>query len=148
MYIYRLAERKDLTEIVELSRKWAEEDITVGYENVQWSEEKLLNRLNEYFYVVAAEGRIVGYSFGEVRSGNAGQIIPPDESYLEIFEVYIHPDHRSEGMGKKLVGHLMEQAEKNQVTRLLVGSSNRRWKETAKFYEELGFSMWYFQMFK
>ncbi|UVI32746.1 GNAT family N-acetyltransferase [Paenibacillus spongiae] len=148
MYTYRIGEQKDLSHIVNLSKRWVAEDITAGYENVQWTEAKLMNRLNEYFYVVEADGRIIGYSFGEVRAGQASPVIPQAESYLEIFEVYIHPDYRSEGLGKKLVGRLMEQAEKNGVTRLLVGSSNRRWKETAMFYEELGFHMWYFQMYK
>jgi GNAT superfamily N-acetyltransferase len=86
-----------------------------------------------------ADDEVVGYVFGEVRKGKAGPAIPLEEPYLEIFEVYVHPDYRSQGLGKKLIFEMVKKAESNQV---------HRWRETAAFYEALGFNMWYIQMFK
>ncbi|WP_083927302.1 GNAT family N-acetyltransferase [Paenibacillus terrigena] len=60
----------------------------------------------------------------------------------------MHVDHRGQGLGKRLIKELISKAEENSVTRVLVGSSNKRWKQTARFYDELGFNMWYVQMYK
>lgn len=148
MYHYRMGRKKDLAQVTDLSISWTEEDLTLGYENVAWTPEKLEKKLNDYFYVVELQDAIVGYAFGEIRQGNAVPVIPQSDAYLEIHEVYIHPQHRSQGIGRQLVTCLIDKACEHQVERALVGSSNRRWKDTAAFYEELGFHMWYIQMYK
>lgn len=148
MYHYRKGQKEDLTPIIELSMLWQKEDITVGYENVTWTPEKLEKKLNDYFYIVELHGVVIGYAFGEIRCGNAEPVIPQADVYLEIHEVYIRPEHRSKGVGKELVRCLTDKACENQIERALIGSSNRRWKDTASFYEELGFNMWYIQMYK
>ncbi|MGO4528528.1 GNAT family N-acetyltransferase [Paenibacillus sp. 2TAF8] len=148
MYHYRMGQKEDLTHIITLSNLWQKEDITVGYENVAWTPEKLEKKLNEYFYIVELYDVVIGYAFGVIRRGNAEPVISQAEEYLEIHEAYIHPDHRSKGIGKELVKCLLDQAQEQRIERALVGSSNRRWKDTATFYEELGFNMWYIQMYK
>lgn len=148
MYYYRMGQKEDLTHIIALSNLWQKEDITVGYENVAWTPEKLEKKLNEYFYVVGLHGVVIGFAFGEIRCGNAEPVIPQADGYLEIHEVYIHPEHRSKGIGKELINCLIDKASEHQIVRALVGSSNRRWKDTASFYEKLGFDMWYIQMYK
>src|SRR5690606_549681 len=132
---------------VALSKAWARENITIGYENVAWTEEKLMARLNHYFYVAVEGQAVVGYAFGEVRKGNAGPVISADQPYLEIFEVYIQPEHRSQGVGKQLWESLTRAAASPNEYRLLLSSSNRNWQDTAHFYEQLGFQMWYVQMY-
>ncbi|WP_158302086.1 GNAT family N-acetyltransferase [Paenibacillus mesophilus] len=66
----------------------------------------------------------------------------------DIHEVYIEESHRANGLGTQLVRMLLEKAESNGVHRATVGSSNRDWQPAARFYEQLGFGMWYFQMYK
>ncbi|MCK6073896.1 GNAT family N-acetyltransferase [Paenibacillus silvae] len=148
MYHYRTGQKKDLAQVIELTICWTEEDITLGYENVAWTPEKLEKKLNDYFYVVELQDVIVGYAFGDIRRGNAEPVIPQADVYLELHEVYIHPEHRRKGIGRELVQCLLNQAQQHQVERALVGSSNRSWKDTAAFYEELGFQMWYIQMYR
>lgn len=131
----------DLARVVALSKKWADENITLGYENVAWSEEKLRSRLNGYFFVAEAGRTIVGYGFGEVKKGNAGPVIEQGEPYLEIHEVYVEPRYRMQGIGTKLVERLLAKCEENRITRFLVGSANIRWADTVRFYEKLGFHM-------
>lgn len=133
---------------MDLSKQWANEKVTIGYENVNHNLEKLANFINDYFYIVTFEDEIVGYSFGNINIGNAGPVIPFDEYYLEIYEVYIQPEHRGKSLGTRLVKELLAKAEENNISRFLVGSSNKSGLETAKFYEEIGFNMWYFQMYK
>jgi len=112
-------------------------NITIGYENVAYSVEELAARLNDYFYVAMSGDQAVGYCFGEIREGKASPAIPHGEQYLEIFELYVHPEHRRQGLGKRLVSELPQKAENNHIKRSLLGSSNRRWRETAEFYERL-----------
>jgi len=92
-----MGQKEDLTHIITLSNLWQKEDITVGYENVAWTPEKLEKKLNEYFYIVELYDVVIGYAFGVIRRGNAEPVISQAEEYLEIHEAYIHPDHRSNG---------------------------------------------------
>ena len=134
MYSIRKCTKEDLDQILTLSENWANEGITIGYENVKHTKSKLENRLNNYFYIALyGNEEVVGYTFGDIRKGNAGPVISEDEEYLEIFEVYIKPDHRKKGIGKKLIEHILKAAESNNIKRSLVGSSNQAWNKTAEF---------------
>lgn len=149
MYTIRPCSENDLEQVLQLSKQWAQEDVTIGYENVKHTVEKLGKFIGDYFQIAARENdpdKVVGFTFGKIKQGAAGPVISAEEPYLEIFEVYVHPEHRGRKLGSLLVKELIAKAESNQISRALVGSSNRRWKDTVDFYEELGFSMWYVQM--
>lgn len=148
MITIRECTEADLYQIVTLSNSWAQENVTIGYENVSWTEDKLRSRLNGYFFVAETDQRIIGYSFGEVREKNALPIFTHEERFFEIFEVYVDPDFRSQGVGTQLVERLISKCSDNNITRILVGSSNKQWEDTIRFYENQGFKMWYVQMYK
>lgn len=73
MYHYRMGQKKDLAQVTDLTISWTEVDLTLGYENVAWTPEKLEKKLNDYFYVVELQDDIVGYAFGEIRQGTCAQ---------------------------------------------------------------------------
>jgi ribosomal protein S18 acetylase RimI-like enzyme len=148
MYRVRPCEPDDLPAVIRLSQAWAEERITNGYENVNWTEERLASKLGSYFLVAELGDRIAGYTFGTVKTSGGSSVMATGENYLEIYEVYVDKEIRSAGLGRSLVRALIEKAESEGVTRVTVGSSNTNWRETAQFYEKLGFGMWYFQMIK
>ncbi|WP_156826299.1 hypothetical protein [Paenibacillus terrigena] len=82
LYEIRTYLSEDIQQVLKLSKQWATEEVTIGYENVNHTEESLINALNDYFLVV---GRgIVGYSFGTVKKGNAEPVISRGDNYLEI----------------------------------------------------------------
>jgi GNAT superfamily N-acetyltransferase len=147
---YRIRECSihDIPQVIRLSRLWAAEGITQGYENVRWTEEKLAARISEYFCIAEHGQSVVAYAFGKVKTGEGNAVIRQGELYLDIHEVYIEEGHRANGLGTQLVQTLLEKAECNGVHRATVGSSNRDWQPTARFYEQLGFGMWYIQMYK
>lgn len=95
-----------------------------------------------------ADRKIIGYTFGEIRIGQAQPVIAQEERYIEVFEVYVESSYRSQGVGQQLVEYLQSRGEADGVTRMLVGSSNRNWSDTVRFYEKQGFNMWYVQMYK
>lgn len=147
MYKIRKCNKDDLSSVIDLSGKWIQEDITIGYENVKHSVESLKDRLGDFFFVLEYSGVIVGYTFGEVKS-HLTPVFKQNECYLEIYELYLESEHREQGQGRQLIEALKGEAKKQNIIHFLVGSSNREWNRTIKFYEDLGFKMWYVQMYQ
>lgn len=102
--------------------------------------------MGDYFLVLEHRDQIVGYTFGEMKS-NPTPVFESDPRYLEIHEIYIAPGHRDQGQGQLMMQAVKSEAEQHEITNFLVGSSNRDWHRTVKFYESLGFNMWYVQMY-
>jgi ribosomal protein S18 acetylase RimI-like enzyme len=77
---------------------------------------------------------IVGFiTLGSYRDG-AG----PQDGFLELRALYIDPDHRRKGLGRKLTRLVVEECRRRKVGRLVlwVLESN---SEAQRFYQELGF---------
>lgn len=135
----------DVPQIAELSRLWADEAVTFAYPAS--NAEKISKRLGDYFWVAERKGRIVGYTHGVIQTSQY-PIFPLNSRFLEIYEVYVHPDYRGDRIGSQLVDRMIAEAESNGITHALVGSSNLDWQRTAGFYERHGFKMWYVQMYR
>lgn len=75
-------------------------------------------------------------------------VIPAGERYLEVDEVYVHPDHRSSGIGRRMLEALLQDAEGQGVSRALVYSATKDWSRMVDFYGRLGFKMWSVQLFR
>lgn len=147
MYTIRKCKKADLPFVIELSNKWAQEDITIGYEHVQHSVDSLTAKIGDFFFVIEFGEQIVGYTFGEIKT-HPTPVFESSEKYLEIYEIYMDDDHREQGQGRQLLEALMQEAKNHHIHHFLVGSSNKEWQRTVKFYEDLGFKMWYVQMYK
>ncbi|WP_445324070.1 GNAT family N-acetyltransferase [Paenibacillus sp. FSL M7-1455] len=93
------------------------------------------------------KGRIVGYTHGVIQTSQY-PIFPLNSRFLEIYEVYVHPDYRGDRIGSQLVDRMIAEAESNGITHAFVGSSNLDWQRTVGFYERHGFKMWYVQMYR
>ena len=104
-------------------------------------------RLGDYCWVAEHDDEVAGYIIGAVRTSQY-PIFPMDTHYLEIQELYVHPNERSSGIGQRLVEKLLEEARSKGVTHSMVGSSNLDWRSIADFYEKQGFKMWYVQMYQ
>jgi len=136
---------EDVPKIVELSRQWSEEKVTFAYPAA--TEEKIINRLGDYFWVAEIDGLVIGYTHGVIQTLQY-PVFPLHSEFLEIYEVYVHPDYREAGVGHKLVDSIFAEAESNGIVHALVGSSNLDWQRTVGFYERHGFKMWYVQMYR
>ncbi|WP_212983855.1 GNAT family N-acetyltransferase [Paenibacillus cineris] len=145
MVMIRKCTMYDVPQIAELSRLWAEEAVTFAYpaSNV----EKISNQLGDYFWVAEQKNRIIGYTHGVIQTSQY-PIFPLNSQFLEIHEVYVHPDYRADGIGHQLVDRITDEAEAKGVTHALVGSSNLDWQRIVGFYERHGFKMWYVQMYR
>lgn len=63
----------------------------------------------------------------------------------EIQELYVRPEYRSQGIGRYLMAHFMDEARREGWVHLEV-TSNRRRQRTHAFYEQLGL-IWTSQKF-
>lgn len=146
MYTIRQCTDQDLTAVVELSELWVKEGIAPG---LQANYIEFLQRcMGEYFWIAEAQSAVVGFIFGTILESDGLAVIPEGEKYIEIDEVYVHPEWRSGGIGHELVDRLLQQAESNGVTRSLVYSAAKQWVRMVGFYEKHGFQMWHIQMVK
>lgn len=146
MIAIRKAEATDLTKVAALSELWAAEGITYGL--AANTKELLHNFIGDYFWVAEVESQLVGYITGSVHVSEVLAVIEPGELYLEIDEVYVHPDCRSNQIGHLLVDKLLDTAEANGIHRSVVYSASKQWQRMVGFYERHGFKMWFVQMYR
>lgn len=135
----------DVPQIAQLSQLWAEEAVTFAYPAS--NTEKIAQRLGDYFWIAEKHGRVIGYTHGVIQTSQY-PVFPMSALFLEIYEVYVHPDYRADGVGHQLVDSIIAEAELNGVVHALVGSSNLDWKRIVGFYERHDFKMWYVQMYR
>lgn len=109
MHVVRRATEQDLGDIVRLSELWASENNTYGLAPNAISD--LTPRIGDYLFVAYNDSQIVGYIMGTDHVSKGTAVIPQGERYVEIEEVYVHPDRRSAGIGHDLVDRLLVEAE-------------------------------------
>lgn len=136
---------EDVPHIAELSQLWADEGVTFAYPAS--NNERLTQRLGDYFWIAEKHGKVIGYTNGAVQKSQ-NPVFGMNSLYLEIYEVYVHPDYRADGVGHQLVNTMLDEAKLNGVVRALVGSSNLDWKRIVEFYEQHDFKMWFVQMYR
>lgn len=145
MVTIRKCTRFDVPQVAALSQQWSDEAVTFAYPASQ--EDKIAQRIGDYFWVAEENGLVIGYTHGAVQTSQY-PVFPLDAPFVEIYEVYVHPDFRGDGVGHQLVDHIIGEAESNGVSHALVGSSNVDWRSIVGFYERHGFKMWYVQMYR
>jgi RimJ/RimL family protein N-acetyltransferase/N-acetylglutamate synthase-like GNAT family acetyltransferase len=143
-YAVRAGSAADLPQVAELSRRWEAEAITRGFRAD--TEASLGERLGPYCLVAEHAGRVVGYAIGAVRESEGLAVLPAGVPYLEVEDLYLRPEHRSRGLGGRLLERLFEEAAARGVERALVYSSNLAWERTVAFYRRHGFRMWFVRM--
>ena len=87
---------QDIEEILQLDRQWDQEDI--AYEFIDVSREEFiadLERFRPYFLVATSNEGLVGYINGSVRRSQGLAVIPEQEPYLEIENIYVKPEFRN-----------------------------------------------------
>jgi len=139
----------DIDQVYQLDTRWGREDI--AYEFIPISREEFiahLERFPTYFLVAESEGYLVGYINGSVLLNQDIPVLPKQEPYLEIENIYVKPDFRNRQIGGKLIERLLEIAGQNGIQRFLVSTVTKDMAKILNFYQSHGFKAWCVQMFK
>jgi GNAT superfamily N-acetyltransferase len=143
----RPATEGDIAVVAQLYRDWEAEATTVGLQAD--SEDELTAKLHGWFLVACDREKVVGFATGEARELKAGEwvVCPAGSRYLSVEDLYVVPALRGQGIGSALLKQLMVTAKAEQVGHVAIYSSSQPWSRVVRFYESLGLSVWFVQMF-
>jgi ribosomal protein S18 acetylase RimI-like enzyme len=146
--IFRECTYRDIDSIFELDKLWDEEG--VAYFFTYGSREDFIadfERFQKYFLVAESEGQIVGYINGSVLVNEKVKVLPKQETYLEIENIYVRPEFRNRHVGGDLLEQLLAIAEQNGIARFVVSTITKDMDRIMRFYQRYGFKPWFVELF-
>ena len=131
-------------ELIRLSKMWEKENNVFGYVANDESEFK-----DKRIFVAVENNTIIGYLFGSgFKSKNMKSIMKEDTDCFEMDELYVIPEYRSKGIGKKLFQYA-ESMVKEKYDYITLSTANKNAKAILHFYiEEVGMEFWSARLFK
>ena len=140
----------DIDGVIALERLWEQEDIAYGNFNPMSRDAYvvILERFPAYFLVAESDGQLVGYIHGSVQRDKPVEVIPAQEPYVEIEDIYVQPDFRDRDIGGALLERIFEVARQEGIQRFIVGTLSKDTDRILKFYRSHGFTPWRIQFFK
>ncbi len=125
--------------LLAMSARWEEENISLGLRR------NTAEDLVGYdLFLADAEGTTVGYLMchTEMQSDDTAAI-PSGSTILEVDELYILPEHRSQGIGRKLY-QIAVDSYGDELDYVTLATSTKDYKSILHFYiEELGMTFWH-----
>lgn len=106
------------------------EETEFNIESMKIAFEQNINNTDSIYLIAEVDNKPVGYlsCHSQFLLHHGGQRI------AEIQEMYVNPENRKMGIGKKLIDELKRTAQQKGIDQLEVTSNNRRTK-THRFYE-------------
>src|SRR6185295_18665151 len=83
----------DIESVCKLQQRFMNEGVVYGW--VPSPPDKLSAALSSYFIVAEQEGNLIGFIVGTVKTSKGLAVIPKNESYIEIDDLYVEPETRS-----------------------------------------------------
>ena len=142
----REALKTDAPTICQLQQQMLEEDSIYGFAAETF--EQIEKAINPYFLIAETRGEIIGFISGDVFVSDGSAVVPKDEKYLEIENLYVASEFRNQGVGGRLVDELLMKARQNGAVYATLYSASKDVHGILRFYERYGFQSWYVQMFQ
>jgi ribosomal protein S18 acetylase RimI-like enzyme len=140
----------DIDAVIGLERQWEQEEIAYGEFNPLSREAyvAILERFPAYFLVAESDGRLVGYIHASVHRDKPSQVIPAQQPYVEIEDIYVLPDYRDRDIGGALLERVFAVARQAGIQRFIVGTRSKDTDRILAFYRRHGFTPWSIQFFR
>ena len=108
-----------------------------------------LESASKSLWVAEADDQaIVGYVSATIHETSTFAVVPPKEPHIEIDDLYVRPNFRSQSVGAKLVETVLEFARARRIRHATVFSSSSNAAQIMRFYERQGFAPWGIQFFR
>lgn len=133
-----------VSELIEFSRAWEAENSTHGY--YANTRDNIAGRR---VFLAESDGKTVGYLFGKTEKEEKGSsVIQAGTPYFEIEELYVIPEKRSQGIGRRLFS-FAEKAVSDEAEYVMLSMAAKNWKPLLHFYtDELGMEFWNARLFR
>ena len=146
MKIYEAeADKKILETLIAMSGDWETENSTYGYRKNE-PDDIEGNRI----FLAEQDGEILGYLFGRgAQAERSSSVMEKGTPCFEIEELYVVPEHRSEGIGRALFVFAEEKLRNEGLAYLLLSTATKNYKRILHFYiDELGMDFWSARLYK
>ena len=131
-----------LEELISMSIDWEKENSCHGYRRNQ-KEDIQGNRI----FLAKENDEILGYLFGyeEVQEKHSS-VIEEGKKCFEVMEIYVKPEYRDKGVGRKLFEYMEEKVDVDYLT---LSTATKNYQAILRFYiEYLGLDFWSARLFK
>jgi ribosomal protein S18 acetylase RimI-like enzyme len=147
---FRACRPTDIAGVMALEREWEQEDIAYGDFNPMSREDyiAILERFSAYFLVAESDGQLVGYIHASVQRDKPLEVLPAQEPYVEIEDIYVQPNFRGQDIGGALLERVFAVAQQAGIERFSVGTLSKETDRIIAFYRSHGFTPWRIQFFK
>jgi ribosomal protein S18 acetylase RimI-like enzyme len=142
----RQATTSDLPALSEIEDRWRGEEITWGF--VQATKGELALAVQAGCFVAETNGSVVGYASSSLHTSEGLAVIPKGERYLVLDNLYVLPEYRDAGLGRRLTDAVEKWAREEGAKAILVYSATKDMHRITRFYESCGFTSWFVQLFK
>ena len=134
-----------LAELIACSENWEKENSCHGYRK-NTEEDIKENRI----FLAMEDEKMIGYLFGYMDKGERkNSIYEKDEPFFEVEELYVKPELRSKGIGKRLFLYMEEILKQENIELILLSTATKNYKAILHFYlDELGMEFWNARLFK
>lgn len=126
---------EEISQLIQLSIDWEKEEVTGGLRS------NTKDDLHLPMYLALDSNKIVGYIFGHFYNRETKLWdIEIGTKCFDVDELYVAPNYRSQGIGKKLFS-LLEEEVKKETQYMTLGTSTYDYRRIFKFYiNEVGMS--------